>query len=157
MTYVGIDPGENGAAYFYDGEKYLCLKAGKANRVSVVNELRKRVNCLVAIEYQNYFTSGFRSSQSSSGKLGESFGFYCGACTALNLRAIQVVPRVWQSVFTKKNRKDFASSNLWKSHLKDVAQKEMGKQKATLWNADAFLILQYAILFEQERQRKLLN
>lgn len=67
------------------------------------------------------------------------------ALYALGVPTVKVKPQKWErhysnTIGTSRGR----SRSRWKNKLKEEAQRRFPKERITLWNADALLILEYA-------------
>jgi hypothetical protein len=84
-------------------------------------------------------------------KLAKNYGEVLGLLTGLHIDYEKVRPAAWMKAIGAGKKKDHASDNKWKNHLKEIAQSFYPSKKPTLKTADALLILQYGTALELAR------
>ena len=157
MKIVGIDPGKSGAAAVQYGwlgtREVYCTPFPSTNKdiVEMFTEIFKLGENDVAYIEE---VSGYIGKEHPGSRLfnfGLNYGLLLGVLECSKCRVVKVRRRVWQKgldLGTKGVRCRFA----WKRHLKEQAIEMWPDQKVTLANADALLILSYAINQETKQE-----
>jgi len=117
-TYVGIDPGVNGA---------LCVIWGD--------------NTIDAYKCPNTASKMATNATRAAFTFGTNYGTWLGVLASNNIDPLLILPKQWQSVYTKfgKLPKDYVEK---KRKLKIIAQTFV-KFNVTLITADSILIAKY--------------
>ncbi len=152
---IGIDPGANGAyaVRYADGSSIAHRFTSESDFIEGMREIAQaadieRADVTAYIEQVGGYV-GKAQPGSSMFNFGRNYGFQLGVCQAFSFRVELVRPQVWQKAYpTKTGKKDNASQH--KRELKDHAARLYPREKVTLANADALLILDYAT--KKERQ-----
>ena len=145
-TYVGIDPGVNGALCVIWGDNtidaYKC-----PNTASKMAELVRKIVNHCYVESWN-FTVGIEkvwarptNATRAAFTFGTNYGTWLGVLASNNIDPLLILPKQWQSVYTKfgKLPKDYVEK---KRKLKIIAQTFV-KFNVTLITADSILIAKY--------------
>ena len=165
VTFIGVDPGANGAMSFgkaeWIGGKLKCHKidsikchsliSGRKSSLSMAANAFKSDECIAYIEKVHAMPHDGRSSLF---KFGVNYGAWLGLLhseSKIN-KIVEVSPqkwmKFWQEHYNIKLPKDKRER---KAKLKSMANLYSSKTPTTLWNADSILIAQYG--FEQEKER----
>lgn len=145
---IAIDPGKNGGLAWTDIDGDLHTEKMPDTIGSIVDKLReiRAANCHEAIlEKVGGFVAGSPAPGSAMFSFGENFGALQAALFALGYRVILVPPQKWQKPLGLGTKASAGSSADWKRKLKAEAQRRFPSVEVTLWNADALLILDYAL------------
>jgi len=151
-TIMGCDPGASGGfAWLSDGKIETAPMPGTEGDLrDWLNEFFMMTNnVIVFIEDLPYFVPmpsqvSVTRQVSTASKLFGNFGFIKGFVMARGATLRTVKPQTWQrdlNIGTKSGK----TSKKWKHQLKNEAQKRFPKQKVTLKNADALLILEWGV------------
>lgn len=148
MTILAIDPGKGGGMAFTHGSE-----VHSRNMPETAGDVIDYLRNLVAIspngvecymESMVKFIGGKTQTGASAIVYGHNYGVMEGAIMALSIRLNFIRPQEWQrglGLATKGKRTD----REWKNSLKAEAQRLFPTQTVTLGNADALLILEYAL------------
>ena len=164
MNLLAVDPGtQGGIAWLIDGASGCCsMPATEGDVWQKLLELYGKGVKIAYVERQAGFIQG-AGGASVMFTFGEGYGFIKGCLTALGMRIILVQPQKWQKALSLGNvgrlkipkeaspevRKSLkkindAAKRSWKNKLKEEAQRRFPHLAATLANADALLLLDYA-------------
>lgn len=87
------------------------------------------------------------SMPKNGGKANFTFGYTIGvlesALVHYGIRYFDITPQTWMKLYMMKKDPNEAST-AWKNRLKAKAQSMFPQAKVALWNADAYLIAEYA-------------
>ncbi len=145
--FAAIDPGANGAAVvrFPDGRIEI-TKYSETDAVAVVDGLRELKSAGNEVEVWLEDVGGFVGKAqpgSAMFRFGANYGFWRGLVQGAKLRLELVRPQKWQSGIKDLKRGTGKADH--KRALRDAAARLYPDIKVTLANADALLILDYAI------------
>lgn len=143
---LGIDPGKGGGIAWRINDETHAAPMPKTE-----GDIRDLLHGLMlvttdidaALEEVPRYIPG-QATGSSIAKLHENFGFLKGFLIARSVRMRTVIPQTWQKrlgVGTKSGK----TTSIWKNILKNEAQRRFPHLKVTLKNADALLILDWAM------------
>jgi len=147
-TYIGIDPGANGAMVALIGGKVLWTEMPDSN-TDILDWLESAGNCTrnprVVLEQIN---PGFKGSgKAAMSKLYGSYTKLQMACSALELPTVDLPATKWHRLLSISPRKKTENDYKWKGRLRDIAQRMYPKldlwgetQKVQRAVADALLI-----------------
>lgn len=153
MTAVGpmilaVDPGVKGAiAATHLGHVFTCNFTTPADMVHQIAEWRSMFSSLAGEEVEAVvYLESVHSSPSAGPKqsftFGQNFGEWRGIFSALQLPVHMVQPQEWQRMIPgRSGKKDAELKRVLKTH----AQMLYPHLKVTLTNADALLIMDYAV------------
>lgn len=153
ILHIAIDPGINGAVAvrYLDGEFVVFPFISDDEFVRVMAELAKYCvaeGCAgrIVIEKVGGFV-GKAQPGSSMFKFGDNNGFIRGVCMALGFSVRLVAPVTWQKPYPKAKVKQDGTRDKaqHKRDLRDIAARLFPQFRVTLKNADALLLLDYAI------------
>lgn len=143
-TIIAIDPGANGAIAIYHQ---------RVNHTDVFNmpETPTDVYDLLAT-YSNNAVCFLEKVQGLPGmggspmfNFGKGYGHLEMALIALSIPTETILPQKWTKNMSLGTKSSCSSSTEWKNKLKAKAQQLYPNIKVTLHNADALLILHYAL------------
>lgn len=143
-TIIAIDPGVNGAIAIYHQ---------RVNHTDVFNmpETPTDVYDLLAT-YSNNAVCFLEKVQGLPGmggspmfNFGKGYGHLEMALIALSIPTETILPQKWTKTMSLGTKSSCSSSTEWKNKLKAKAQQLYPNIKVTLHNADALLILHYAL------------
>ena len=150
-TIIAIDPGKNGGFAIRCNEHIECYK---------MPETPKDIHTILKLfgpEDLPFITNVkvicyLEKVHGMPGQGGQAmFTFGCGygwiemALLALEIPTETISPQKWQKPLSLGTKSSCASTTEWKNKLKAKAQQLFPNIKVTLWNADALLILHYAL------------
>lgn len=151
--YIGIDPGASGAmAIRYASGAIVAFPwQGEADFVSDIENIAELMvlenyDVVAVVEQVGGFV-GKAQPGSAMFKFGENYGFIRGALAMAQIPYRLVRPQEWQKGLPKtpKLSDKALAKRQHKNDLKDRAAQLFPKVKVTLANADALLILDYAM------------
>ena len=144
-TIVACDPGVNGgfAVQTDDGILLFPMPESLPDMQSLLSML-KRTDSHFWIEKVPKFVSKLTPA-SAVATLHENYGIMQGLAYAMGYALHRVEPKVWQEPLGLGGRKACATGPEWKRKLKSKAQELYPHLDVTLGNADALLILHYAL------------
>jgi len=144
---LAIDCGKNGGLAWTDENGTVFVAKMPDTIGSLVDKLRSlRMICdEVYVEKIGGFVAGSPIPGSSAFKMGENFGAVQSAANALCYRVVLVLAQKWQKPLSLGTRSSAGGYAEWKRKLKAEAQRRFPSVEVTLWNADALLILDYAL------------
>ena len=144
MIIMAIDPGKSGAiAVHYGGDRVIeCF-----NMPDGVNDLERFVGMMpnpvkAYLEAQHAFPGNGAQAMFT---FGRGYGQIEGVLAANKIEIVGVTPQKWQKEFQLGRVKDHASKHAWKHHLRLAACRLYPEHVVTLQQADAMLILKYAM------------
>jgi len=79
------------------------------------------------------------------GRMMENYGFLRGVIQTLGMKLVMVEPKKWQNYFSLGTKKKAGSPDNWKRKCKAEAERRFPALSVTLKNADALLILDFAL------------
>lgn len=150
---VAIDPGKSGATAFRNeyGEIYVAPFIGESAFIELMKSIASsaavsNVPVYVYIEQVGGYV-GKAQPGSTMFNFGDNNGFLRGACLMAEFSVRLVRPQVWQKGLpqTPKLADKSAAKRKHKNELKERAAALFPQFKVTLKNADALLILDYAM------------
>lgn len=148
---VAVDPGASGAVAVRcpDGKIFVVPFSDESSARDLFEATAEAAEAegneiLVFIEKVGGFVGGRGNPGNAMFNFGRNFGFYLGLCAAMRLRTELVSPNVWQKAFPTR-AKSSEDKIAHKRELKEHAARLFPKIKVTLINADALLILEWAI------------
>lgn len=150
MITLAIDPGANGAfaVSYPDGSVSAHKFTSESDFLDSMQELATQANLenlqITAFVEQVGGFVGKAQPGSAMFNFGRNFGFILGTCQALRFQIILIPPQRWQKLFPTSAKKN-TSPTLHKRQLKDHAARLFPQLKVTLANADALLMLHYAL------------
>lgn len=141
---VAIDPGASGGIAAGDGDEIQTFPMPED-----VPSLRKLLKGLkperVVIEKVGGFIAGSPAPGSAMFNFGYNAGTIEGIVCAMGVRYEFVTPQTWQKPLGLGGRKSCNSPAEWKRKLKTCAKQRFHSIDVTLGNADALLILDWAM------------
>lgn len=145
---LAVDPGSSGGYAFKSSDSELVvtgnLPDNDSDTIELLREIKSQADqCELAIEAVSSF--GGPVIAASMSKLFGNKRFIEGAAVALGFRVVNVSPQKWQKHFSLGKKKDCENSTAWKRKLKTEAVRRNPDLKVTLNNADALLILEWAL------------
>lgn len=145
QTIVACDPGVNGgfAVQTDDGILLFPMPESLPDMQSLLSML-KRTDSHFWIEKVPKFVSKLTPA-SAVATLHENYGIMQGLAYAMGYALHRVEPKIWQEPLGLGGRKACATGPEWKRKLKSKAQELYPHLDVTLGNADALLILHYAL------------
>lgn len=145
QTIVACDPGVNGgfAVKTPDGILLFPMPESVPDMQSLLSML-KRTDSHFWIEKVPKFVSKLTPA-SAVATLHENYGIMQGLAYAMGYALHRVEPKIWQEPLGLGGRKACATGPEWKRKLKSKAQELYPHLDVTLGNADALLILHYAL------------
>jgi hypothetical protein len=145
QTIVACDPGVNGgfAVQTDDGILLFPMPESLPDMQSLLSML-KRTESHFWIEKVPKFVSKLTPA-SAVATLHENYGIMQGLAYAMGYALHRVEPKIWQEPLGLGGRKACATGPEWKRKLKSKAQELYPHLDVTLGNADALLILHYAL------------
>lgn len=144
MTYMGIDPGNNGGMAVLDADGHLLAVTKMPDTPSdALRWIREQSNNCVAVLEQVGGYVGKGQPGSAMFNFGRGFGNLEMALLACEVPFDLVQPRKWQKAMGVPVRKKNESKVHWKNRLKAVAQRLFPSENVTLAVADALLIAEY--------------
>ena len=145
QTIVACDPGVNGgfAVQTDDGILLFPMPESLPDMQSLLSML-KRSDSHFWIEKVPKFVSKLTPA-SAVATLHENYGIMQGLAYAMGYALHRVEPKIWQEPLGLGGRKTCATGPEWKRKLKSKAQELYPHLDVTLGNADALLILHYAL------------
>ena len=153
---IGIDCGVNGGIAFSSNGGTVST----INMPDTLDKLRHELSyfsmsgrCIAYVEDVPPFV-GTNRPAARIFKLAKNYGEVLGVLTGLHIDYETVRPVKWMRAIGAGKRKDHASDNKWKNHLKEIAQSFYPSIKPTLKTADALLILQYGTALEFCKREK---
>lgn len=145
---IAIDPGASGSISAYKNGKVHCVKMPEK-----IFEIKEYLQWLIdGTEKQFCFIERVQGWSSDTDHPGKRFQIqkmldnYSKLKTILTMLEIpfhETNSRKWQKPFI--GSKKFSEPVLRKRYLKEVAEKKFKKQKVTLYNCDALLILLWGV------------
>ena len=152
---VAIDPGKNGAAAIrYRDNEIFCypFPSNRRDLVKIFTEMYKLgADDVAYIEA----VSGYIGTAHPGARMfnfGVNYGLLLGVLECCKCKVVNVFPRTWMKGLELGTRGE-RSKVAWKRHLKSVAAEMWPDVSVTLKNADALLILAYAINEEKTKQK----
>jgi len=145
QTIVACDPGVNGgfAVQTDDGILLFPMPESLPDMQSLLSML-KRTESHFWVEKVPKFVSKLTPA-SAVATLHENYGIMQGLAYAMGYALHRVEPKIWQEPLGLGGRKACATGPEWKRKLKSKAQELYPHLDVTLGNADALLILHYAL------------
>lgn len=142
---VAVDPGVSGgfAVNTPDGIILLSMPESLPDICATINQL-KTANAELWIEELPLFVSPMTKS-SSMAVLHRNLGRIEAAGYAYGYSVHRATPKAWQAALGLGGKSSCANYNEWKRKLKAKAQELYPHLDVTLKNADALLILHYAM------------
>ena len=145
---LAIDPGASGgyALKHSDNDRIATgsLPEGDDEMLAFLRDIHGHGDeCELVIEKVASF--GGQNIAASMSKLFGGKRFIEGAAMALGFRVVNVAPQKWQAHFSLGKKKDCGTGADWKRKLKTEAARRNPGLKVTLENADALLILEWAL------------
>jgi len=144
---AGVDPGASGAAavrYRFKGETQVYCAPFPREESELVQLFTDLIKPDVAYVEQVSGFIGHGHPGSRMFKFGMNYGLILGALQSTGCKVVKVVPRVWMKALDLGTRGKRTKVE-WKRHLKEEAKRLWPDEKVTQDNADALLILKYAI------------
>lgn len=150
---IAIDPGAKGATAikYPDGKTAVFPFISESEQRETMLSLRAYCNAEDAqgkavVEHVDGFC-GNASPGSAMFNFGRNFGYHLGLLAACGFSVELVRPSVWQKGFPKTAKiADKAKAKRdHKAELKEIAARKFPEIKVTLANADALLILDWAL------------
>ncbi len=137
MTYIGIDPGKNGALALIDGDKTHTFRFDKDAYRSVLSDIGVAVCCLESV-----------GSMPGNGRVsmfyfGENFGWIQGTLEAFGVPYELVTPQKWKKEFSVTADKN-TSIAVCKRLFPGVSLIPPGCRKEHDGMAEALLMAEYA-------------
>lgn len=144
---IAIDPGINGGIVMTCNDKIFIKK---------MPETYQDIYCAISemdiIAMSNticYLEDVGQGIPGQSSKATSTFARHNGhlemALYAIGIPTVKIKPSKWEKFFSNTiGTSKGIAKNVWKNKLKGEAQRRFPKEKVTLWNADALLILEYA-------------
>lgn len=151
--YIGIDPGASGAMAirYANGAVIAFPWQGESDFVSDIDNISdlmflEHYEVVAVVEQVGGFV-GKAQPGSAMFKFGENYGFIRGVLAKAQIPYRLVRPQQWQKGLPKtpKLADKAAAKRQHKNDLKDRAAALFPKVKVTLANADALLLLDYAM------------
>lgn len=151
---IAIDPGKKGAFAVHkwglSGEgitiESINMPKTEGDVKALFDEFRehKEKKKLVVMERVGGYVGGNPHPSSAMFNFGDGYGFLkaCAMCNGFKLEL--VTPQNWQRILQLGTRGKMSKTQ-WKNKLKGVAQRLYPDMKVTNQNADALLILEYAV------------
>jgi len=141
--YIGCDPGQSGGFVVLDeAGRLIEVFKTPATILEYSEALSKYTGKNVTLVKERV-----HSQPRHGGKANFTFGYTIGvlesALVHYGVRYFDITPQTWMKLYMMKKDKDEAST-AWKNRLKAKAQSMFPQAKVALWNADAFLIAEYA-------------
>ena len=150
MHIIAIDPGAHGAyaIRYHGGSTTVCNYTSESDLCEALQDLATEATAnnhtvTAYIEQVGGFV-GKAQPGSSMFKFGRNFGFILGVCQALRFTIYLIPPQKWQKAYPTPTTKTKNAAQ-HKRELKDHAARLFPHTKVTLANADALLLLHYAI------------
>lgn len=139
MTYIGIDPGKNGAmAVLKEDRTFRIVPYGPQ---SYADELEfSEADCIVCLEHVGAMP---RQGVNSMFHFGENFGFIQGLLTAFAIPYELVRPQKWKKEFSITGDKN-SSIQVCKRLFPAVNLRKEGGRKDNDGMAEALLMAEYA-------------
>lgn len=146
---IAIDAGKSGGIAWKFGSVLGCEKMPSTDSdvVQLLRDLKiacseceRGVPSVILEKVGGYV--GLPQTGSSMFNFGKGYGVLIGAVCALEMPLSLVRPQQWQKDLGLGPKGD-RSTQEWKRHLRDAAQKLYPSQKATLSTGDALLILKW--------------
>jgi len=145
---IAIDPGKNGGIAWTDLDGTLnTIKMPDTigSLVDKLREIRAAGSFEAVLEKVGGFIEGSQMPASKAFVFGENYGAVQAALSALGYRYTLIAPQKWQKPLSLGTKASAGGSHAWKVKLKAEAQRRFPSVEVTLWNADALLILDYAL------------
>lgn len=147
---LAIDPGAKGAyaIRWPSGSSAVCKFESESDFLDDMRVIAEQAN-IDGHEVTAYIEQvggyvGKAQPGSAMFRFGRNFGFLLGVCQAFSFRVELVRPQVWQKGYPTKTKKGENGAQ-HKRELKDHAARLYPRERVTLANADALLILDYAV------------
>lgn len=145
---LAIDPGASGGYALKHSDNVEIatgsLPEGDDEMLAFLRDIHGHGDeCELVIEKVASF--GGQNIAASMSKLFGGKRFIEGAAMALGFRVVNVAPQKWQAHFSLGKKKDCGTGADWKRKLKTEAARRNPGLKVTLENADALLILEWAL------------
>lgn len=139
MTYIGIDPGKNGAmAVLKEDRTFRIVPYGPQ---SYADELEfSEADCIVCLEHVGAMP---KQGVNSTFHFGENFGFIQGLLTAFGIPYELVRPQKWKKEFSITGDKN-SSIQVCKRLFPTVNLRKEGCRKDNDGMAEALLMAEYA-------------
>ena len=147
---VAIDPGKTGAAairYRFKGEEQVYCSPFPPTQSALVIMLTERFklceeDVVYIEEVRGYIGTAHPGARMFN--FGVNYGLLQGVLECCKCKVVNVLPRTWQKALNLGTKGDLSRA-AWKRHLKKQAAERWPEEYVTLKNADALLILSYAI------------
>lgn len=150
--FIAIDPGASGAtAIQYPTETYVCPFKTESEQRELIRDIvfyckQEHFQPFAVIEQVGGYI-GVKQPGSAMFNFGRNFGYHLGLLDAFEVRTELVAPSMWQRKHPKtpKLADKARAKREHKNALKEIAARRFPSIKVTLANADALLILDYAL------------
>lgn len=155
---IAIDPGSAGAIAWLGSNGKVAVENMPDTPMDILCLLKEiAFEGMAESEYNTnavcYLEDVGHGMPNQSSKATASFARHNGhlemALLALGVKTVKVLPTKWQKTLGIGNSKGCADKREWKIKLKAKCQELFPDKKVTLANADALLILDYAIKQEK--------
>jgi hypothetical protein len=150
---LAVDPGLNGGFGWKSNGVVACHKMFETD--GDVLDFIKSLSIpdtekIAYVEKVGGFAGNNKSMGSAMFGFGHGRGFIMGCLMSLGWRILEPIPRKWQMRLGLGTATSCETSTVWKNKLKAEAQRRYPALKITLATADALLILDYAVEFEEK-------
>ncbi len=148
-TIIAIDPGNSGGIAVYEHGMYQIYKMPETP-MDILNLFRSFKETSSTICYIEKVHAYPKQGVVSVWTFSANFHYLIMALLVCEIPTEMVLPNTWMKTMGLGTRGE--DKGEWKRKLKQLAQQLYPSIKITLWNADALLLLNYAIKIESNKQ-----